>query len=94
MLIIAHHNVNDPENFWNAAKEVTKSLPSNMTLHGVYPSKDLKSGTCLWEAEDVQTVQSFLDENAGKFAKNFCYEVNVNESVGLPPVKLHANQAN
>ena len=49
---------------------------------------DAKTGTCLWEADNVQDVQEFLDKNAGQFAKNFCYEVNVEQSVGLPKIQL------
>ena len=88
MLIIAHHNISDPESFWNAAKEVTKNLPANLRLHSVYPAADGKTGTCIWEAETVEEVQQFLDNNAGKYAKNFCYEVNVKDSMGLPEIPM------
>lgn len=94
MLIIAHHNVSDPEGFWAAAKQVTTTLPAGLKLHGVYPATDGKTGTCLWEAETVQEVQQFLDERAGKFAKNFCYEVNVKDSLGLPKISLAEEQLN
>ncbi len=94
MLIIAHHNINDPEGFWTAAGEVTKNLPDGFKLHGVYPSMDSKMGTCLWEAGSVQEVQQFLDKNAGAFAKNFCYEVNVDQSMGLPKISLAAENLN
>ena len=94
MLIIAHHNISRPEEFWNAAKEKTQNLPGTLKLHGVYPAKDLKTGTCLWEANSVQEVEQFIDKNVGMFAKNFCYEVNVKDSVGLPAIKLEAAHAN
>jgi hypothetical protein len=94
MLIIAHHNVNDPEAFWAAAEEVTKNMPEGLKLHGVYPATDGKSGTCLWEAGTVEEVQEFLDKNAGQFAKNFCYQVNVEKSMGLPTFKLPEALAN
>jgi hypothetical protein len=94
MLIIAHHNISNPEEFWKASKEQTQHLPTSLKLHGVYPSKDTKSGTCLWEANSVQEVQQYLDKLAGKFAKNFCYEVNVKESVGLPTFKMATAFAN
>ena len=94
MLIIAHHNVTDPEGFWNAAEQVTKNLPANLKLHGVYPATDGKTGTCLWEAQTVEEVQEFLDKNAGSFAKNFCYEVNVEKALNLPKVQLTEAQAN
>ena len=88
MLIIAHHHVSDPEGFWSAAEKVTQDLPGSLKVIGVYPSQDAKTGTCLWEADSVQEVQDFLDQNAGQFAENFCYEVNVEKSMGLPTVKL------
>ncbi|HLG41521.1 MAG TPA: hypothetical protein VI461_17705 [Chitinophagaceae bacterium] len=94
MLIIAHHNISNPEKFWNAAKEITNQLPANLKLHGVYPAKDQKTGTCLWEANTVQEVQQFLDKHTGSLAKNFCYEVNVKDAVGLPAIKLETAQAN
>jgi hypothetical protein len=94
MLIIAHHNISNPEEFWKVSKEQTQNLPTPLKLHGVYPSKDTKSGTCLWEANNVEEVQQFLDKYAGKFAKNFCYEVNVKESVGLPVFKTATAFAN
>ncbi len=88
MLVIAHHNINNPESFWQAAEEVTKALPANLKVHGVYPAIDGRTGTCLWEADNVQAVQQFLDKNAGQYAENFCYEVNVQKSMGLPDIKM------
>jgi len=94
MLIIAQHNISNPEEFWKAAKEQTQNLPTPLKLHSVYRSKDSKSGTCLWEANSVQEVQQFLDKHAGEFAKNFCYEVNLKESIGLPDIKMATAFAN
>jgi len=88
MLIIAHHNITDPEGFWAAAENVTKNLPDNLKVIGVYPSQDAKTGTCFWEARNAQEVQQFLDENAGAFAENFCYQVNVEKSMELPVTKM------
>ena len=87
MLIIAHHSIHDPEAFWSAAKEVKSVMPSGMKLHAVYPSLDLRSGTCLWEASSTAEVQHFLDEFVGKSSENSCYQVNVSAAIGLP-IKL------
>ena len=94
MLVIAQHHISNPEAFWSAAKEVLKSLPSNLKVHGIYPSKDAKMGTCLWEAENVQDVQEFLDEQAGAFSKNYCYELNVEGAVGMPQIPLAEERLN
>jgi len=83
MLIIAHHIISDPESFWGAAKDVSMNMPAHLKLHGVYPAKDGKTGTCLWEADAVKEVQQFLDKHAGKYAKNFCYEVDAEKVKGI-----------
>ena len=88
MLVIAHHHISNPKGFWSAAEEVSRNLPGNLKLHFVFPSMDAKTGTCLWEADNVQQVQEFLDTNAGQYAENLCYEVNTEKSVGLSKIQL------
>ena len=86
MLVIAHHHISDPENFWSKAEELTQNLPANLKVLGVFPAKDGKSGTCLWEADKVEDVQ-FLDTHAGPYAKNYTYELNEEKSVGLSRIR-------
>ena len=74
--------------FGQLQKKTTQDLPGNLKVVGVYPSQDGKTGTCLWEADNVEEVQDFLNQNAGQYAENFCYEVNVEKSMGLPSLKL------
>ena len=92
MLVIAHHNISNPEGFWSVAAEVTKELPGNLRVLGVFPATDAKTGTCLWQADSVQEVQEFLDKNAGQHARNFCYEVDEAKSMGLSAVHSEATQ--
>jgi hypothetical protein len=94
MLIIAHHHISNPEGFWKAAKENTQNLPAPLKLHGVYPSQDQKMATCIWEGDSAEEIQDFVDKFTSEFAKNYCYEVNAKESMGLPlfnQVMEHAN---
>jgi hypothetical protein len=94
MLVIAHHNISNPEAFWSLAAEVTKELPGNLKVLGVFPATDAKTGTCLWQADSVQEVQDFLDKHAGQHARNFCYEVDETKSIGLSVIKLEAAALN
>ena len=55
---------------------------------GVYPAKDGKTGTCLWDGGNAEEVQQFLDKNTGEFATNFCYEINTEKAIGLPVTPL------
>lgn len=84
MFIIAHHFVQEPEAFWASAPQVLTAIPPHIKLHSVYPSKDLKTGTCVWEASDASEVQQLVDRLLGTMAKNVCYEVNEEVAIGLP----------
>jgi hypothetical protein len=84
MFVIAHHFVQDPEGFWNSASQVIGAIPPDMKLHSVFPSKDLKTGTCVWEASNASAVQELVDGLLGTMSKNVCYEVNEEVAIGLP----------
>ena len=90
MLVIAHHFIQNPDVFWSRANEVISSIPSTMKLHSVYPSKDGKTGTCVWEATSTQEVQAFLDKILGNVSKNVVYEVNEEVAIGLPKKTMEA----
>lgn len=84
MFVIAHHFVQDTQAFWASASQVMESIPSHIKLHSVFPSKDLKTGTCIWEAPNASEVQELVDRILGKISKNVCYEVNEEVAIGLP----------
>ena len=94
MLVIAQHHISNPEEFWKSAKENTQNLPASLKLHGVYPSKDQTNATCIWEGDSAQEVQDYVDKFTSKFAKNYCYEVNEKESMGLPVIQQVMEHAN
>ena len=84
MFVIAHHFISDPDAFWAQASKVKETIPSHIKLHSVFPSKDLKTGTCIWEAPNAGEVQTLLDNQVGKLSRNVCYEVDEKEAIGLP----------
>jgi hypothetical protein len=91
MLVIAHHNnITDPETFWAKAQTVVSATPAGLKVHSVYPSRDGKTGTCVWEGDSVDEVQKFLDEATEGMATNFCYEVNEATAFGVPQTKKAA----
>jgi hypothetical protein len=90
MLVIAQHNIQDPKAFWSAAQNISALMPADLKLLSVFPSKDMKMGTCLWEATSASAVQKFLDDNVGNVSKNFCYEVDEANAMGLPKKVMEA----
>ena len=93
MLVIAHHFVQNAD-FWTTAQKIVNesALPQNLTLHSVFPSKDGKTGTCVWEANSTKDVQDWLDKTLGNYAENVTYEVDEDGGIGLPQ-KLMASSA-
>lgn len=87
MFVIAHHFIQEPEAFWASAQDVLAAIPPHIKLHSVYPSSDLKTGTCVWEAPNAEEVQNLVDSILGKMSKNVCYEVNEAVAIGLPQKK-------
>lgn len=90
MLVIARHIISDPDKFWSMATSLSGSIPRYLRLHSVIPSRDKKSGTCIWEAASVNDVQQFLDEHLQSFSENTCYEVDQEMAVGLPVRAMEA----
>jgi hypothetical protein len=84
MFVIAHHFIHDPDVFWASAPEVLAAIPTHIKLHSVYPSKDLKTGTCVWEAPHAEEVQALVDSILGKMSRNVTYEVDEEKAIGLP----------
>ena len=93
MLVIAHHDIQDPEKFWSSAQQLTASMPSGLKLHSVYPSADMKTGTCVWEGPSAAEVQKFIDDGVGSISKNTCYEVNEAAAMGTPKMAEAAASA-
>ncbi len=88
MLVIAQHtNITDPAAFWAKAQSVIGATPAGTSVISVFPSKDGKTGTCVWEAGSVDELQKFLDKESVGLATNFCYEVNEAVALGLPERK-------
>ena len=92
MLVIAHHFVQNAD-FWTTAQKIMadSGVPQNLTLHSVFPSKDGKTGTCVWEANTAKEVQDWLDKTFGKYAENVTYEVDEKGGVGLPQKLMAAS---
>jgi hypothetical protein len=90
MLVIAQHIIQDPQVFWSSAQQLNALLPADLKLLSVFPSRDMKMGTCLWDGPSANAVQKFLDDNVGHVSKNYCYEVDEAKAMGIPKREMEA----
>ena len=84
MKVAVQHTISDVDGFWGMADKELANLPEGLALLSALPSPDGATCNCMWEAESVDAMQSYMDEKFGPFAKNLCYEVAEDKAIGLP----------
>jgi hypothetical protein len=85
MFIVVHHNISDPGSFWAAAQQSLPNLPEGGTKRvlSVLPNKDMTEATCVWEADSIETLDSYLRSKVGNASKENYYELNEANAMGL-----------
>ena len=86
MIISVHHNISNPESFWKSAQANLPNLPEAnvQRVLQALPNADMTEATCLWEAESIAVLDSYLRSKVGNTSKETYYEVNTANSIGLP----------
>jgi len=83
MYIVVNHHISDAE-FWAAAQRELPRLPEGISIHSVLPNAAGSLATCLWRAESVEVLRTYLEAQTGKFARNEYMEVDASKAMGLP----------
>ena len=86
MLILVNHKINNPGSFWASAQESLPKLPEANVKRvlQVLPNADMTEATCLWEADSIDTLNSYLRSKVGDSSREIYYEVNTANAMGLP----------
>lgn len=86
MIILVNHKINNPGAFWQSAQENIPKLPEanvKRVLQAL-PNADMTEATCLWEADSIDTLNTYLRSKVGNTSTETYYEVNTANSIGLP----------
>ena len=86
MIILVNHKINNPGAFWQSAQENLPKLPeANVKrVMQVVPNTDMTEATCIWEAESIDALNSYLRDKVGNSSKETFYEVNTTNAMGMP----------
>lgn len=86
MIILVNHKISDPATFWKAAQDNLPNLPeANVKrVMQALPNSDMTVATCLWEAENIETLDAYLRSKVGNTSVDTYYEVNTANAIGLP----------
>ena len=86
MIIVVNHSINNPADFWASAQKSLPSLPEGGVhrVLQVLPNADMTQATCLWEADSVDTLDSYLRSKVGNWSNETYMEVNTANAMGVP----------
>ncbi len=84
MFIRVNHTISNPGEFWQRAQQSLPNLPNGLKIHAVYPNETMNDATCIWEAESVETLKTYLEENTGDVSNNQYMPINAANAMGLP----------
>jgi hypothetical protein len=94
MHAVIHHNVSDPAKWEITTKSIMSMIEQNRLPRGLkplqyLPSVDGRKAVCVWEADSLDSLQRFLDQQTGGAARNEYFEVKDAAAIGLPKGEEH-----
>ena len=86
MIIVVHHQINNPGDFWASAQQSLPQLPADgvKRVLQVLPNSDMTEATCLWEADNIEVLDSYLRSKVSDWSKETYYELNTGAAMGVP----------
>ncbi len=89
MYVSVYHNITDPQRWAQVTQNIKGMIEQNRLPAGLkglcyMPGLDGRKAACVWEAESVEQLRSFLDRQTGTAARNEYFAINAETAVGLP----------
>lgn len=91
MYIIVQHRVKDPEFFFSDIPGVAENAPPGVHARQFCPSSDRSAAVCLWEADSIDAVRTYLDAATGDASENTYFQVSRQHAMGLPESTASGN---
>ena len=82
--VLVQHYVSDVQTFWSAVRHAIHNLPPFVALHHCFPTPDGSHAVCVWEAESIRDVRSFLETYVGHASRNLYYPVENAQGIASP----------
>jgi hypothetical protein len=86
MIIVVKHSINNPQEFWASAQASLPELPIGgvQRILQVMPNADMTAATCVWEASDIDTLNTYLRSKVKDWSEESYQEVNMENAMGVP----------
>ena len=84
MYVVVAHRITDSEKFASMdAEAVAGGGPADTHLQQFLPPKDGSVATCVWQADSIDSLRSYLDPATAGVTENTYIEVDEESAVGL-----------
>lgn len=84
MIIVVYHNIYAPDKFWASAQESFPKLPEAGVNRVIQvPNNDMTKATCLWEAESIEALDSYLRSKVSDWSSESYYELKADAAMGV-----------
>jgi hypothetical protein len=84
MFVLVQHYVTDLQTFWSAVRHAIPTLPPYLRLHQCFPTRDGTHAVCVWEAESIRDVRSFLETYVGHAGRTLYFPVENGAGIAFP----------
>jgi DNA polymerase/3'-5' exonuclease PolX len=84
MFIGVQHKITDTAKWQEITSTLQERVPAGCKPLTYMPSIDCTKANCLWEADSVNSVKTFLEGEIGGCSTNEYYQIDSNTAIGLP----------
>ena len=86
MIIVVNHSINNPTDFWASAQKSLPELPASgvQRVIQVMPNADMTQATCVWEADSIEMLDTYLRSKVQDWSSETYYELNTAAAMGVP----------
>jgi DNA polymerase/3'-5' exonuclease PolX len=89
MHVAVHHIITDTQKWEQVTKNMMAALEQGRLPQGLkalmyLPGSDGRKADCLWEAQSVDGLKSFLEPQTSSAARNEYFQINSGAAIGLP----------
>ena len=86
MIIVVNHKINNPTDFWASAQKSLPELPASgvQKIMQVMPNSDMTEATCVWEADSIKALDTYLRSKVYAWSEETYYELNAAAAMGMP----------
>ena len=85
------HTITDAQKWDQGTQNVMTKVKAGTVPGGLkpvffIPATNKKTTFCMWEADSIDSVRKFVDQETSSGARNEYFEVDAKNSIGLPEV--------